>query len=81
MGWDGMGWDGMGGSMDGWMDGWMDHHASACHLFKGSFADAGHVYVHMRNGSIGEQVGGAYRFSRAWWAWARRGWQLVAERR
>ena len=29
----------------------------------GSFADAGHVYVHMRNGTIGEQVGGTS------WAW------------
>ena len=27
-------------------------------LYPGSFADAGHVYVHMRNGIIGEQVGG-----------------------
>ena len=26
--------------------------------YPGSFADAGHVYVHMRNGIIGEQVGG-----------------------
>ena len=31
--------------------------------FQGSFADAGHVYVHVRAGSIGEQLGGKGRFS------------------
>ena len=31
---------------------------SICSCFPGSFADAGHVYVHIRTGVIGEQVGG-----------------------
>ena len=40
-------------------DGWLETTWHAPKSSKsGSFADAGHVYVHMRNGIIGEQVGG-----------------------
>ena len=42
-------------------DGWLEttwHPSKYSKSYPGSFADAGHVYVHMRNGIIGEQVGG-----------------------
>ena len=42
---------------DGWLETtWQAPKSSKS--YPGSFADAGHVYVHMRNGIIGEQVGG-----------------------